>query len=249
MNRRGQYSGREVPSFSGYDAHMDLSLLRLPSLLLLLAALFGLLLAFWQARACARRMRHRRPLAAAHRGIWSVVGLLLAFAFGGFGLTLLGYARLEAEQTIADLSVQQLGPQSFAVTLDRGNGEPQRFELSGDEWRLDARVVRWHPRLTMLGVPPLYRLDRLSGRYTEIDQELEGPRSAYALDRGAIPDLWALRRGHPEWLPFVDADQGSGVYLPLLDGANYRVSLDARGGLVARPADEATAALLQRSHW
>jgi hypothetical protein len=37
--------------------------------------------------------------------------------------------------------------------------------------------------------------------------------------------------------------------MPMLDGARYTVSLAAGGGLVARPADEATAQLLKASGW
>jgi hypothetical protein len=42
-------------------------------------------------------------------------------------------------------------------------------------------------------------------------------------------------------VPWVDADYGSGAYLPLVDGGRFNVTLAAAGGLVARPADAETA--------
>jgi hypothetical protein len=97
--------------------------------------------------------------------------------------------------------------------------------------------------------PPLYRLERLSGRYGDPKQELEARRSVHPLAQEAFPDLWSLRRQFPQWLRFVDADFGSAAYLPLLDGARYRVSLSPRGGLVAQPADAATQRLLDQAGW
>ncbi len=47
----------------------------------------------------------------------------------------------------------------------------------------------------------------------------------------------------------ADARWGSAAYLPMLDGASYRVSINPRGGLVAKPADEKTEALLRESGW
>src|SRR5690606_22564180 len=121
--------------------------------------------------------------------------------------------------------------------------------VAGDQWQLDARVIRWSVPALLAGLPPLYRLERLSGRYVNLDQEREAERTVHALDARAFPDLWTLKRPHPGWLPFVDADYGSAAYLPLLDGARYTITLNARGGLVARPADDETAGLLRHAGW
>src|SRR5262249_623956 len=53
----------------------------------------------------------------------------------------------------------------------------------------------------------------------------------------------------PRWLPWIDADYGSAAYLPLVDGGKYTATLSAAGGLIARPADAATAEKLQASGW
>lgn len=220
-----------------------------PALWLLALAVVFALVALSQALACRRCLRRHRRMAAGWRALWLLVALVLALAFAGLGTGLLGYARMFGDAEVARLGVRQLGEQDYAVRLTRADGWHESFRVNGDQWQLDARVIRWTLPGSALGLPPLYRLERLSGRYIDIDQEREATRSVHALDRQAFPDLWTLKRQHPGWLPFVDADYGSAAYLPLLDGAQYRVSLNARGGLVAQAADPGTVALLEESGW
>lgn len=175
--------------------------------------------------------------------------MLAAALLGVLGAALFGYSRLLQEAEVATLSVQQLAPQHFAVQLETPDGQSQRFELRGDQWQLDARVLRWKLPALLAGAPSLYRLERLSSRYVDIAQEREAARSVHDLGAQAFPDLWTLRRQFPQYLDFVDADFGSGAYLPLVDQARYSVSLGPRGGLVARAADAETQALLKAQGW
>ena len=220
-----------------------------PAVLLFALAAVLALLALRQGVVCRRRLRERRRASALLRALLLLVALLLALVFAGFGTGLSGYARLLADAPVAELAVRQLGPQRFGVRLTRADGAHASYELTGDQWQLDARVIRWSVPALLAGLPPLYRLERLSGRYQDIHQERDAPRSVHALDTRAFPDLWTLKRQHPDWLPFVDADYGSAAYLPLLDGARYTVLLNARGGLVARPADAQSARLLEAAGW
>ena len=47
-------------------------------------------------------------------------------------------------------------------------------------------------------------------------------------------DLWRIAERHGNWLPVLDAVYGSAAYLPMSDGAEYRIWL-SQSGLVARP--------------
>jgi hypothetical protein len=179
--------------------------------------------------------RQRRRL---HR-----VGLLLAVLLwvvallcGLLSVGLYQFQRWSSDAVIARLSVAEEGPQRYFVTLE-ADGVSQGFVLLGDEWQLDARLLRWRLPALLAGAPDLYRFERLSGRYRDIEQERHATRSVHSLADDRLPDLWQLRRRHPAWLPFVDADYGSAAYLPLVDGARFAISLGPRGGLVARPAD------------
>jgi hypothetical protein len=217
-----------------------------PLWLLLLAALLPGLLGLGLAWSC----RGRRPLVSKlQRGLAASLCLLLSTSLLLLGLSLIGYARLLQDAEVAQIAVRQIGVQHYRVSLEASTLPTREFELHGDEWQLDARVLRWKLPAALAGAPPLYRLERLSGRYGDPKQELEARRSVHPLAQEAFPDLWSLRRQFPQWLRFVDADFGSAAYLPLLDGARYRVSLSPRGGLVAQPADAATQRLLDQAGW
>jgi hypothetical protein len=209
----------------------------------------ALLIAFAHGRASVRHARRRRPFAATHRFAWMLVFLLLALLAGGSGVALRGYRLLTRETAVATVSARQVAPQEFALRVDFPDGAHANGALRGDEWQLDARVIKWQPTAVTLGAQPLYRVDRVSGRYRDAAQAQVAAPSLIALDNDSLLDLWQLKQHFPQWLPWIDTDYGSAAYLPLLDGGRYSVSLSPLGGLVARPADPATAAKLKAAGW
>jgi hypothetical protein len=156
------------------------------------------------------------------------------------------YARLTYEAPVADLIFKAAGPKRFEATLIRApSGAMQVFTVNGDEWQLDARVLKWKGWANVLGLDAQYRLERLSGRYLEIDDEREAPRTVYALSQNPGIDFWQWATQHSRWTPFVDATYGSATYLPMADGARYRVSM-SQTGLVARPMNTNATGAVER---
>jgi hypothetical protein len=162
----------------------------------------------------------------------AAVGVVAVTGLGG--LNLYTYQRFTHEQPIASLSFEQLGPERFNATLMPVGEEPRTYELQGDEWQLDVRMIKWTDWLTFLGEDPLFRFDRLSGRYSNVEAALQGEQTLHALTTASGFDVWEFARESGEWLPGVDAAYGSSVFLPMLDGLRYEVSLSATG-LLARP--------------
>ncbi|NBB63050.1 hypothetical protein GVN18_27670 [Pseudomonas sp. ODNR1LW] len=170
-----------------------------------------------------------------------------------FGMNLQTYERLTYERPVATLSLRQLGPQYYEVNLAQPTkgGEAEEagalYPVHGDDWRIEAQVLKWKPWANVMGLDSQYRLDRLSGRYRSVEQELHGQRSAYDLAaaasnarNGAVPfkvEAWdAIRR----YRPYVDAADtlyGSAAYMPMADGARYEVWI-TQSGLVARPIND-----------
>ena len=220
-----------------------------PFLFLLIPALACALFALIFFGGLRRCLRQRRVAGAGLRLLLVGAFLTAALALGLLASALYHYFRLEGETRVADITLRQVEPQRFSARLETPDGQHRSFELRGDEWQLDARLVRWQLPALLAGAPPLYRLERLAGRYGDAKQEMEAQRSVHDLSADAFPDLWTLKRQFPQWLPFVDADYGSAAYLPMLDGAHYTVTLAPRGGLIARPADAATQALLDDAGW
>ena len=118
-------------------------------------------------------------------------------------------------------------------------GERDRiFRLRGDEWQLDARLISWKPPVTILGLDPIYRLERLSGRFSDIERERTEVRTVHALAPDSYLDIWAVARKFPLLTPGVDAQYGSATYVPMSDGARFEVSL-SRDAVKARPVNDA----------
>lgn len=217
--------------------------------LLFAGAVVAALIALAHAFAVRRHWRARRRFACAHRGAWLLVFVLLAMLFAGSGLALRGYGLLAAEAPVATVQARQLGPQWFGVRVDFPDGTHRSANLRGDEWQLDAHVIKWAPRAVALGAQPLFRVDRLSGRYRDATQAGATLPTIVALDADSVVDLWQLKQNFPRWLPWIDADYGSAAFLPLVDGGAYKVTISPLGGLVARPADAATADKLKAAGW
>jgi len=197
-------------------------------------ALVGILLLF----AAVRLFRRRRLAAGVLRGASAIVLLLLCVCAALVAFDLFTYQRLSFEQPAGELQLARSGERSFNAVLTYPGGEHSNFALRGDEWQIDARVLKWHAFGNLVGFDSAYRLERISGRYTRVEDELAQPRTVYALSPPRRLDLWDLVHRHPMWLPWMDAMYGSATFLPMADGALYEIKV-SQSGLVARPLNQA----------
>lgn len=205
------------------------------SLTVLLLALLGLLLLLSGIRRCW----HRHLLSGSLTGSLGITLLCLSALVFAIALNLHTYYRLTYEKPIARLYFEQQAATEFRTTITYlDDRHTEEYWLHGDEWQLDARILRWHPPFQLLGLNSLFRLERLSGRYANIEQERSAPRTVYALGQPQGLDIWSIAREYERWLKWMDAYYGSATYLPMRDGAKYDVFIN-QYGLMARPANMA----------
>ncbi|WP_417360528.1 hypothetical protein [Gallaecimonas pentaromativorans] len=161
------------------------------------------------------------------------------------------YDRLGAETAIATVRFKELSPQHYQLFLATpGSCAERSFPIQGDDWRIDARFIKWPNWLTVLGLEPQYRLDRVEGRFRDIDQANNTPHHAYALS----PRTWVK----PGWLDklhfLIDTDYGSSVYASM-DGNKQYVVYRSPSGLFTREAQSIPvlispeACLQSQSYW
>lgn len=179
-----------------------------------------------------------------------LVFLVIAAVVAGLGTvgamlaaSLHSYARLTKEQEAARAVFRALAPKHYELLLVLRTEPARRFELRGDEWQIDARVLKWKGMGTVLGLDTLYRFERIAGRYADTAQEKSAPRTVHALPVEAGFDLWALLKEQPRWLPLADALYGSAAYAPMADGAQYAVNVSTTGLLIRPLNDAATKAV------
>jgi hypothetical protein len=212
-------------------------LLRLPTTLLVILACIALLAALVQLLAARRHVRHRRYLAAVGHTLLMLVLVTLTVFLGGLATSLRGYRFLNDETPVVQIDARILSPQRWALILAWPDGSMRQVALAGDDFQVDAIVLKWKLPAMLAGLPPLYRLDRLSGRYDDANQEMNSPRTVVDFNEAGQGDLLDLKKQLPGWLPEVDTVFGSGAFLPLVDGGHYEVNLMRTGALVARPDD------------
>lgn len=208
-----------------------------PRLLIAGIALAGLLLSLPFFFASFRRLRQLKLV----RGtVYFLIAGILLLAVTGTGLVAMNlytYARLTHEQEAARVTTRQLAERQFAVSVQTRDRPLRHYSVSGDEWQIDARVLKWRALGTLLGFDTVYRLERLSGRYSDVQSEREAPRTVHALADDPGMDFWSVVRRHHQYLPLADALYGSAAYVPMAEGAEYVVSVSA-SGLVVRPAND-----------
>lgn len=166
---------------------------------------------------------------------WFWVWLKASFAMGLVVCTIialfslldvLSYKQLLSEVPIATISMYELEPQKFDVTLNSTTGEEWRYEIQGDQWQLDARLLTWVGPIAAMGKKPLYRLDRISGRYLSLEQARTATQSVYGVEQSSVIDVWSVLQSIPSW---IDTNYGSAVFMPMENGAVYAVHLTAKG--------------------
>jgi len=176
-----------------------------------------------------------------------IAGAPLAIA--GLAVALLGlntqtFARLTHEGPVADVWTVAADPvrHLYRVRVTRLDGPKlsQDCVLQGDEWEIGARVQKWKPWANVLGLDATYVLEQVSNRYFTAARGNGKPIAACDL-KGPPPQVnrwlpkswlaWLVHHAYTE-----DRRFGSAVFMPLADGAAYRV-LITQSGLNAEPVN------------
>lgn len=171
------------------------------------------------------------PKARTSVAVLTFLGLPVALV----GWNLHTFHRLTDEAPIAKLRFVEMAPQQFSVELRSGNFcDPQHFRLEGDQWRLDARFLKWKPVANLFGLDAMYRLDRLGGRYSNIDEA--NSRTSVAYDIAGKPGIDLTDYLDESWLSWTPVDTlfGSSVYETVDPAYEYTVYRSQSGLLVRR---------------
>ena len=147
------------------------------------------------------------------------------------------YKRLVDEEPIAQLTFKPVKAQEFDAVVRLGNFcDAKVYKLYGDEWRIDAQFLKWKSWVTLFGINAMYRIDRISGRYTDIQDENFKLRSAHELKPITTLDLSKLDERYSETIDLVDTVYGSSAYEKMKDKTLYTV-FRTQSGILIREQD------------
>ena len=112
--------------------------------LIAITAAFTLLAVFF-VLSMLRHLRRRRVL----RASGSLAGGAATASIGGIGIVLLtslySYGQLTGEQIIGQIEFAEQLPGTYTARLMIEGKIDQLYDMRGDEWQMDARVVNWKP--------------------------------------------------------------------------------------------------------
>ncbi|MDX1504850.1 MAG: hypothetical protein R3221_03985 [Spongiibacter sp.] len=147
---------------------------------------------------------------------------------------MMAYRNLAEEDKIGAIYIVENSPREFTLRIEHPDGEVAQYRVHGDQWRLEARVIRWDKAIASTGVKNLVKLQRVSGRYADLGRQAVSAATEHNIHRDEVVDTWQwLRQGDLIWR-WVDVDFGSGVFAPLVDGAAYGIYL-GRSGMFIQP--------------
>ena len=137
-------------------------------ILLAASVIFGFLALIFLIRLLGS-LRRGRLIRAGGNGLTFLATSAASAAAALVIFNYVSYNRLTSEEQISQIEFRRIGDNEYHARLMIEGEHDQFFRLRGDEWQLDARIVNWNAPATILGLDPLYRLERISGRFSSID--------------------------------------------------------------------------------
>lgn len=190
-----------------------------------------------------RQMIRGRVLVSLVTLLGGAILACLGVGLGTVGANLLTYSRLTYERPVAEVSVVGLDARSkeYSVTVRPVDSPPTTCILQGDEWLLSAKVQTWQPWANVLGFDATYTLDQIANKYMDAAEANGKPITACDLARREPPLTRYMPVRFTVWatsiLQLQNRRFGSANYMPLANGADYRVLITEQG-LVAEPINE-----------
>jgi len=178
------------------------------------------------------------------RTVSSLLAIFAAVAAGlvsALAVTVLvgmrGFTTLTREDTAAWIRTVPAGDQEFVAHFRLPDGRVEVFELTGDELYVDAHILKWKSVVNLFGLHTVYELDRVAGRYSELDDERHAERTVFSLSPTRSVDLFHLRRASELLAPLVDAEYGSASFIAARDTALWELRVST-SGLLLREAQQ-----------
>lgn len=166
------------------------------------------------------------------RTLLGLVMLLFGVLAGMIALGMQGYHTLTREEIAAHISVSPIAPQRFVASFKFPDGHKSNYVISGDEIYIDAHILKWQSLANFFGLHTAYELDRVGGRYREIEQERTAERTLHTLGKDKPINLFELRQRHKFLAILFDAKYGSASFVPVTQAAELELRVSTTGLLI-----------------
>lgn len=184
--------------------------------------------------AALKALRHWRPVRMSLRLLWALMFFAIATSCGAVALGVQGYRALTHEDIAVMVRTEPLGSNRFKAQFRFPDGREMVYTLNGDQLYVDAHILKWQPWANVLGLHTVYELDRVAGRYQDLTQEQQKPRSVFSLAPTREVNLFDLRQRYALLSPLLDAEYGSATFAAADSAAQYEVRVSTTGLLIRK---------------
>lgn len=186
----------------------------------------------------AMSFRSRRPVGGVAASLLGLVLLLVGTLLFVMSAATQGYRALTREEVAATVIVRPVGDQRFEARFVFPDGRETTYMLAGDQVYVDAHILKWKPVVNVLGLHTQYELDRVGGRYMQLQDERQAERTVHSLSQAKRVDMFPLRQRYSFLAPLLDAEYGSGTFIGVDTTSVYEVRVST-SGLLIRPGPAA----------
>ena len=177
-------------------------------------------------------LRRKKLLSSALRILLSALFLSLATLFGTITVATVGYRALTYEEMAATVRIEPLGAKLFIAHFIFPDGRQASYKLAGDELYVDAHILKWKPFVNILGLHTAYELDRATGRYIDVKDELVSPRTVFLLSQDKLLNIFNLRQRYFFLGRLLDAEYGSATFINSDKPASFEIRVSTTGLLI-----------------
>lgn len=176
--------------------------------------------------------RKRRWMGTASRSGGAALSLSLAALSGTLAASTQGYRALTREEVAATVTTLPTGPASFQAFVEFADGRDTTLAVQGEQLLVDAHILKWRYIGNVLGLHTQYELDRLTGRYLDVEDERTRPRTVHSLKSDKPVDLFDLVERFTFLTGLVDAEYGSATYIEVDRPSRFEIRVSTTGLLV-----------------
>jgi hypothetical protein len=177
-------------------------------------------------------LRRKKFLKSVLRILLTALFLALAALFGTITIATVGYRALTYEETAATVRIEPLGAKSFMAYFRFPNGSQSSYKLAGDELYVDAHILKWKPFVNILGLHTAYELDRVTGRYIDVKDELISQRTVFLLSQDKPLNMFNLRQRYFFLNHLLDAEYGSATFINSDKSTIFEIRVSTTGLLI-----------------
>jgi hypothetical protein len=157
-------------------------------------------------------IRRRKFFGAVRNFTFSLLMLVLSLLFGVISFSIQGYNALTKEEETVSVEITPEGEQLFTAGITYPDGFQKKYKLKGDEFYIDAHILKWKYPVNLLGLHTLYEFDRIAGRYSDIEDEKTKERTVHSIAKDRLIDIFNLRLQYSFLSFLVDAEYGSASF-------------------------------------